>query len=145
MTTVLTRMIARVLLLPILTTAAAVLVKGANSTGDGFSAGLIAATGIVLQYVAFGHEDSERLLPLRFSSGVPVAGVLLALGIAFVPLLAGHAVLTHVPPSDHQAMHLGALALHTAVLFDVGVFFLVFGFTTSIVARIARIRGGGGR
>ena len=54
-TTVLTRMVARLLLAPVLVVAAAVLVKGYADVGDGFAAGVIAALGVLLQYLAFGR------------------------------------------------------------------------------------------
>ena len=44
-----TRVVARMLLAPILVVALAILVKGFVDVGDGFSAGVVAALGILLQ------------------------------------------------------------------------------------------------
>jgi multicomponent Na+:H+ antiporter subunit A len=55
----------KLLLLPTLMAAVAILVKGYAEPGDGFSAGVVAALGILLQYLAFGREQVERLLPVR--------------------------------------------------------------------------------
>jgi multicomponent Na+:H+ antiporter subunit A len=106
---VVTRAVARLLYLPTLLVAAAILVKGFVETGDGFSAGVVAALGVLLRYLAFGHEDSKRLLPVRYATAVAFAGLLVALGVAAAPLFFGEAVLTHYPPTDSEPVHLGTL------------------------------------
>ena len=65
MTTALTRMVARLLLAPVLVVAVAVLIKGYADVGDGFAAGVIAALGVLLQYLAFGRAAVERALRRR--------------------------------------------------------------------------------
>src|SRR3712207_9188903 len=76
---VVTRAVARVLYLPTLLVAAAILVKGFVETGDGFSAGVVGALGVLLRYLAFGHEEARRLLPVRYATVVAFAGLLVAL------------------------------------------------------------------
>lgn len=136
--TVLTRVVARLLLPPILVTAAAVLIKGYGDVGDGFSAAVIAAFGVLLQYVAFGHRAAARALPLRAMPALSFAGLFLALLVTFGPVLRGQAPLTHSPAPNADVIHLGTLELHTAVLFDVAVFLLVFGFAVGAIDLIAR-------
>ena len=136
-TTVLTRLVSRLLLLPVLLTALAVLVKGYSSPGDGFSAGVIAAVGVLLQYVAFGYRRVERRLPLRLAPLLAQVGLLLALLVTFLPLLWGAPVLTHWPPAGAEVLHLGSLEIITALAFDVGVFLLVFGFSLGVIDAIA--------
>lgn len=133
-----TQMIARLLLVPTLVIAAAVLVKGYTETGDGFSAGVIAAFGVVMQYVAFGYRDIEQFLPVRFAPFMAGAGLLLALGLVFMPVFGGEPIVTHIPRPNNRVIELGSLELHTAVLFDIGVFLLVVGFTISVIDLIAR-------
>ena len=126
MTTVLTRMVARLLLVPILMVAAAILVKGYVDVGDGFAAGVIAALGVLLQYLAIG-------------------GLLVALAVVFVPVLLGQPPLRHAPPPGAEVIHLGSLELLTAVLFDAGVFALVLGMvvaTIHLIASTPNERGG---
>jgi multicomponent Na+:H+ antiporter subunit A len=135
---VVTRGIARVLYLPAFLVAAALLVKGFVETGDGFSAGVVAALGVLLRYLAFGHERTRRLPAVRRSLAVAFCGLLLALGVAAAPLIFGDAPLTHYPPAGSEPVHLGTIELMTAVLFDVGVFVLVFGFTVGVVSVFAR-------
>jgi hypothetical protein len=61
-----------------------------------------------------------------------------ALGVAGAPLLLGDAVLTHYPPPGTEPIHPGTLELMSAVLFDLGVFLLVFGFSVGVVSFFAR-------
>jgi multicomponent Na+:H+ antiporter subunit A len=133
-----TRAVARLLYLPTLLVAAAILVKGFVETGDGFSAGVVAALGVLLRYLAFGHEETKGLLPVRHAMAVAFAGLLVALSVAAAPLFFGEAVLTHQPPPGTEPVHLGTLELMTAVLFDSGVFLLVFGFAVGVVSFFAR-------
>ncbi len=132
-----TRVVARLLLLPTLMAAVAILVKGYAEPGDGFSAGVVAALGILLQYLAFGQEQVERLLPVRSLGNVAFAGLLLALGLAAFPLFMGEPLLTHYPPPGSKVIYLGTLEVITAVAFDVGIFLLVFGFATGAIRLVA--------
>jgi multisubunit Na+/H+ antiporter MnhB subunit len=136
----LTRLVARLLLPTALVTSLAILIKGYADVGDGFSAGVIAAIAVMLQYLAYGVGHVERWLPVRFAAECSVAGLVLALAVTFVPLLADRPALSHVPPPGAHVIYLGILELHTAVVFDLGVFLLVLGFLVSVVHAIARAR-----
>jgi multicomponent Na+:H+ antiporter subunit A len=135
---VVVRGIARLLYLPTFLVAAALLVKGFVETGDGFSAGMVAALGVLLRYLAFGHERTRRLPVVRHSLAIAFAGLLATLGVAAVPLLFGDAPLTHYPPPGSEPVHAGTIELMSAVLFDVGIFVLVFGFAVGVVSVFAR-------
>lgn len=142
MTGLLTRAIARLLLPASLVTALAILVKGYVDVGDGFAAGSVAATGLVLQYLAFDARTVERALPVAAAPATVVGGLLLVLAVAFAPVLAGQPPLTHFPSPGETVHQIGTLELHTAVIFDVGVFLLVVGFVVGTVRAIARTRAG---
>jgi multisubunit Na+/H+ antiporter MnhB subunit len=135
-----TRFVSRLLLAPSFAVAAAVLVKGYADVGDGFSAGVIAALGILLQYVAFGWVESDRLLPVRYAPAAAVAGLLLALVVAFLPLLWGEPAFTHYPRAGTEPIHVGTLELITAVAFDIGVFLLVFGVAVGAIRYAAQAK-----
>ena len=137
MTTVLTRAVARLMLAPTLVIAVAVLVKGYADVGDGFSAGVIAAVAILIQYLAFGRAEADRALPLRLIPPAAFAGLLVALALAFWPALRGDPILTHLPSAGSDAVKLGTLELITAVAFDVAVFLLVLGAVVGIIRAIA--------
>jgi multisubunit Na+/H+ antiporter MnhB subunit len=141
MTGLLTSMVARLLLPASLVTALAILVKSYGDAGDGFAAGAVAAAGIVVQYVAFGGATVERLLPVRAAHGCVVVGLLIALAVGFGPVAAGLPLLAHLPPPDVPVVRVGTLELHTAVVFDVGVFLLVIGFTVGAVRALAHAGG----
>jgi len=133
-----TQAVARLLLAPILLVALAVLVKGYASVGDGFAAGVIAALGILLQYLAFGRTEVERLLPVRPIPAAGFAGLTAALALAVWPMLRGEPLFTHLPPAGGSVIKLGTLELATAVMFDLAVFVLVLGAAVGIVHAIAR-------
>lgn len=138
MSSLVTQSVARLLLAPILVVALAILVKGFVDVGDGFSAGVVAALGILLQYVTRGREEVERTLPVRLlphAAFVALAGVL---AVALVPLLRGDPVLTHLPAAGAEVTKVGKLELMTAVAFDVAVFVLVLGAVVGIVHAVAR-------
>ena len=140
MTTILTQTVARLLFLPTLMVALATLVKGYADTGDGFTAGVIAGLGVLLQFVAFGEREMANRLPVRFAPAVAFIGLLLALAVTFVPVTRGKPILTHEPAANGSVTHIGSIELLTAVAFDVGVFLLVLGFVVSTIGLIARSR-----
>lgn len=137
MSTGLTKLTARLLLAPILVIAVAVLVKGYESVGDGFSAGVIAALGLLLQYLALGREATERALPIRLVPAMAFVGLLGALVVAAIPLLRGDPLLTHVPAPGADVTTLGTLELVTAVAFDAAIFLLVLGAAVGVIHTIA--------
>ena len=140
MTTLMTQVVVRLVLAPAIVIAAAVLVKGYSSVGDGFSAGVIAALGVLAVYLALGAREADRVLPVRLAPAGAIAGLLLTLVVTFSSVLRGEPLLTHAPPPGADVIHLGTLELVTAVAFDVGVFLLVFGAVVGIVRAIALTR-----
>lgn len=139
MNTVMTQTIARLLFLPSVMTALAVLVKGYSDVGDGFNAGVIAALAFLLQYVAFGYEEAKAKLRTKYLPAVGFAsGLLLALATAFVPLLLGYPIFRHFPDPGAEVVHFGTFEIITAVAFDVGVFLMVFGFAVGSIDIVAR-------
>jgi multisubunit Na+/H+ antiporter MnhB subunit len=138
MTSVMTRSAARILFLPILMIAAAVLVKGYTDIGDGFSAGVIASLGIILQGVAFGAAEFDRLPLVRYAPIATFVGLLLALTVAFLPVVFGDPIFLHRPLAGEHAKHFGSVEFITPVLFDIGVFLVVIGFCVGSVAAVAR-------
>jgi multisubunit Na+/H+ antiporter MnhB subunit len=137
-TTEMTRLTARLLFAPILAIAVAVLVKGYDSVGDGFSAGVIAALALLLQYLAFGREETERRLPIRLVPALAFVGLLGALVVSAIPLLRGDPILTHVPAPGAEVATLGTLEIISAVAFDAAIFLLVLGAAVGIIHTIAR-------
>lgn len=138
-TSVMTRVIARLLLAPTLITAAAIIVKGYAQPGDGFSAGVVAALGILMQYLAFGRDEVERTLPVRGIGALSYVGLLIALAIAIVPLFLGDPIFTHYPAPGADVIYIGTIELITAVAFDCGIFLLVLGYGTGIISLVSKV------
>jgi len=128
------------LLGPAVMVAAAIIVKGYADVGDGFSAGVIVALAIALRYITLGTERAERGLPiLRRAPVVAVGGLLIALAVGFLPVLAGDPPFTHRPAPGAEVVKIGTLELISAVAFDVGVFLLVCGALVVLVHHLARL------
>jgi multisubunit Na+/H+ antiporter MnhB subunit len=142
MTSVVTVAVARLLMAPILVVAIAVLVKGYSDVGDGFSAGVIAALGIVLQYFALGREEAERLLALRLIGPAVFVALLGALLVALLPLARGDALLEHAPAPGADVTEVGTIELITAFAFDVAIFVLVVAAVVGILRAIAHVAEG---
>jgi multisubunit Na+/H+ antiporter MnhB subunit len=131
------RQAARLLLLPSWMVAFAILIKGYSDSGDGFSAGVIAALAVIMQYVTYGTVVAEKLRPVRFARQIAMSGLLIALSVAFIPVLRGQPIMTHYPGPDHHATHLGSLEFTTPFLFDIGVFLLVMGVCIGVFDLLA--------
>ena len=80
---------------------------------------------------------AERLRPVRYARQIALAGLLVALSTAFVPVLFGNPIMTHYPGPDRHATHIGSLELTTPFLFDVGVFLLVMGVCVGVFDLLA--------
>jgi multisubunit Na+/H+ antiporter MnhB subunit len=136
MTSVLTRMVARSLLVPTLVVAVAILVKGYSDVGDGFAAGVVTSCALLLQYLAFGRETVEASLPIRHAPQVAVAGLVIVVATLALPLAFGGTLLQHWPPADVSPTYVGSLELITAVVYDVGIALLVVGAVVTIVTSL---------
>ena len=138
MMTVMSRIAVRILFLPIFMVAIATLIKGYTDIGDGFSAGVIAALGVIIQGIAFGADEFERLPLARYAPLATFVGLFLALSVAFGPVLFGDPIFLHRPVAGTEAQHFGSLEFITPVVFDVGVFLVVFGFCVGSFEAVSR-------
>ncbi len=137
-TTTVTQAVARALLPISVMVGIAILIKGYTDTGDGFSAGVILSLGAVTQMACFGVGVIDRIPLLRYAPIAAYLGIVLALGIAFVPLAFGEPLFTHWPPAGTSPVHFGTLEIITAVGFDISVCLLVFGFVVGTMTLLAR-------
>jgi len=134
--------VSRMLLPPALVVAVAVWLKGYVEAGDSFGAGVLAALAVLLQYVASGREAARRLPGVRYAPQVAGVGLLLLLGVAFVPYLGGYPPVTHFPRPGQPVAHFGTVELHTAVVFDAGIFLVVMGFVVTAIDGLFSQRSG---
>jgi len=117
------------------------LLRGHDLPGGGFVAGLTASVGLILQYMVGGTrwiEDRIRVEPLRWIG----LGLLLALATGLAAWLFGRPFLTsYFGHADLPVI--GPVPTASALLFDIGVFMLVFGATALILIALAHqsVRG----
>lgn len=130
--------VARLILIPGWIVALALLIKGYVDIGDGFSAGVIAALVVIIQGLAFGAEEMEKMVMARMAPMMAFTGLAIAYGIAFIPPLFGKPIMLHQPTMNKPVVHFGALEFMTPVLFDVAVFLVVYGFCVGAMMAVSR-------
>ena len=108
--------------------------RGHNAPGGGFIAGLIVAVSALFMRIA----QERRLLALAPEKLVPV-GLLVAFATGAVPLLFGQPFLTSAY-GYIEVPFAGELEWATAALFDLGVFLVVIGTTSTIINLLAETR-----
>lgn len=116
-------------------TAAFLLLRGHDLPGGGFVAGIVMATAFILQYMARGTiwvEERFRILPVQWMG----AGMLAAAGTGAAAWLFDRPFLTS-SFSYAEIPLIGAIPVASALLFDLGVFALVFGATVLMLIAIA--------
>lgn len=133
------RTIAPLLVAVMLVFSVFVLLRGHNEPGGGFIGGLIAASALTIYGMAMGVAAARSALkahPLAYAGfGVALAGLAGALSILFdVPFLTG--LWTSF---EFDGVN---VAVSTPMVFDIGVYFVVFG-TISAVALALEDDGGG--
>ena len=106
------------------------LLRGHNEPGGGFIGGLIAASAYILSSLAFGVERVENDMRIK-----PVQ--LMALGLFLAVLSALPGILAGGGFMDGRwleiALPTGKIKLGTPLLFDLGVYFAVIGFSLSVL------------
>jgi len=106
------------------------LLRGHNEPGGGFVGGLVAATAFCLSAVAYEPAIARQTMVFSPRHFVGV-GILFALLSGVIGMAGGHTYMTGVWRDVHVPA-LGEVALGTPLLFDIGVYFVVFGFTLMI-------------
>ena len=113
------RVIAKLLIPPILMFALYVQFHGDFGPGGGFQAGVIFAGGIILYALIFGVEQAKNAIPPWLVRALVASGILLFAGVGVAGLLMGgnyldYSVLAHEPT---HGQHIGILLIE----FGVGV------------------------
>lgn len=112
------------------------LFAGHNAPGGGFVGGLVAATALVLRYVAGGAPEVDEIVPVSettlLGSGLLVAALTgmggWLMGDAF--FFAGHL--------EADVPVLGHLKASSALAFDIGVYLIVVGLGLALVRSLGR-------
>lgn len=111
------------------------LLAGHNSPGGGFVGGLTTSAAVLLMFMAYGEKTVNKVLPLNFVFFIPL-GLLIAVLTGLGALLFNVPFLTHTFGVINLPL-IGEVELATAMLFDLGVYFTVFGTTMTIILTIA--------
>lgn len=107
---------------------------GHYAPGGGFVGGLLTASAIVLLMLAFDIETVKRIIPFNYVM-MTATGLLLALGTAGASIFFNVPFFTHA--YDYFDLPLfGKTSLHSAALFDLGVYLVVVGVTMTIIQTI---------
>ncbi len=110
--------------------AAFLFLKGHNSPGGGFIAGLLTAAAIVLSYIASKRSPGDG--PDRFFVNLIGFGLCVALTTAAVPVFLGYPFFTHTFGFVDVPL-LGKVELASASLFDLGVYMVVVGNVVTVI------------
>jgi len=124
----------KVLLFMIVLYSVYIFTAGHYYPGGGFIGGLMTAGAIVLLLIAYDIKTVAKILPINYRILTSI-GLLFAIGTSAGALLFNVPFLTHAF-GDVQLPILGELSLHTATLFDLGVYFVVVGVTMTIIQTI---------
>lgn len=114
------------------------LLAGHNSPGGGFVGGLTTSAAILIMYMAYGQQAVKKIIPINFIIFIPI-GLLLAILTGLGALVFQVPFLTHTFGVLHIPL-IGDIELATAMFFDLGVYFTVFGTTMTIILTIASDR-----
>jgi multicomponent K+:H+ antiporter subunit A len=112
-----------------------ILLRGHNAPGGGFVAGLITAVALILQYMAHGSRWAASRLPVDYAR-LAATGLLVAGATGAGAWWFGKPFLTSVH-AEPVVPVLGALALASAALFDIGVYLAVVGTTMLALVSLA--------
>lgn len=110
-----------------------ILLRGHYEPGGGFLGGLIASIAFVLHAFANGSPNTLKLLKVHPGVLVPI-GLMISLISGLLPMLAGDPFMT-VLWFEQPVPVIGMIG--TALLFDIGVFLVVFGITLTILFTIS--------
>lgn len=109
------------------------LLRGHNEPGGGFVGGLMAAAAYSLYLVANGVEEAKKLLRTDMLNLIAL-GLFFAIVSGFISVAYGQNFMTGVWLKEELPV-LGKVG--TPLLFDLGVYFLVFGITLKIIFHLA--------
>ncbi|CAG9620982.1 Na(+)/H(+) antiporter subunit B [Sutcliffiella rhizosphaerae] len=108
---------------------------GHNSPGGGFIGGLMTASALILMYLVFDVKSIRKMVSINFEAFIGI-GLIITIVTGLIGVLNGEAYLTQY--FDYfQLPILGKTELSTAVLFDLGIYFVVVSIALTIILVIA--------
>jgi multisubunit Na+/H+ antiporter MnhB subunit len=129
------KFLARVMMPVLIIFSIALLLRGHNHPGGGFVGGLVAASGIILVTLADGPEVVRSRLRIDFLRSTQF-GLIISFVAGMIGLVFEGNFLTSIY-YEIASENLGTLSLSTTLLFDIGVYLVVFSITSAIVMGMA--------
>ncbi|MGP7816294.1 Na(+)/H(+) antiporter subunit B [Niallia sp. 01092] len=108
---------------------------GHYTPGGGFIGGLMTSAAIVLLLLAFDLKTVQNIFPVNYIY-VTAAGLLIAVLTGISALFRDKPFLTHAFNKHVYLPIIGETSLHTAAIFDLGVYLVVVGITMTIIQTI---------
>jgi multicomponent Na+:H+ antiporter subunit B len=129
---------ARTLIALLMVLSLILLIRGHNEPGGGFIGGLVGATAVTVALMAFGARSVRNAIPLhpRHLLGIGLAAAVasgLFAAVAGGPFMAAQWVELVVPYAGVP------LKIGTPLLFDIGVYLVVIGFTLTIIRTLEEV------
>ncbi|EMG27939.1 Na+ H+ antiporter subunit B [Listeria fleischmannii 1991] len=107
---------------------------GHYNPGGGFVAGLTSAGAITLTLLAYDIKTVKSMLNMN-TIIITAVGLIFVVGTGLLGVFSGKPFLTHLYGHVDLPV-LGDTSLHTATLFDLGVYLVVVGVTLTIIQTI---------
>ncbi|MDZ7829387.1 MAG: MnhB domain-containing protein [Halofilum sp. (in: g-proteobacteria)] len=126
---------ARVMLPLVLIVGVYIFLRGHNSPGGGFIAGLVVAIALVMQYMASGYGWAARRMTIKYHALIG-GGVLIAATTGIGAMIMGYPFLTSTFDYFHLPV-VGKFELASALGFDIGVFLTVVGGVMLALAHLS--------
>lgn len=129
------RFVARLMMPILLMFSLVLLLRGHNQPGGGFVGGLVGAGSIIIMVLAYGPSEVRQQLNIDFLRAM-FYGLIIAVASGIIGVFAGVAFQDALWWKPF-IQGIGRLELGTPLLFDLGVYVVVFSVTTSIVMNMA--------
>ena len=108
------------------------LLRGHNLPGGGFIGGLIGSTGFVVYAIARGFQATRETLRVEPQS-IAVVGLGIALAAGLMPALFAEPLFTGQWMFLGGSYEEGGIPISSVLMFDIGVYLVVFGAIQTIV------------
>lgn len=132
MNSIILRSASRYLMVPLVLLSLFVLYRGHNFPGGGFIGGLLGSSAVALSILANGVEVARRQLKISPVT-ILATGLAVSLFSSLIPLLTGEVFFTGLWLPSFELPLLGKVHLGTPLLFDIGVYLAVIGFSLAVI------------
>lgn len=104
---------------------------GHFNPGGGFVGGLLCTMALSFAMFTYGINRIKKILPINYIY-VTAIGLIFSIGTAFSGVLVGKSFFKHHFTHLHLPL-IGEVELHTAAIFDLGVYMIVVGVLMTVI------------